>query len=68
MLEVSEREEGVVTLHQPIWPLKTCWSRYRDTNSVPTSPLSDDIPTAPSGMETNELNTWLIYIFLFFYW
>ena len=24
MLEVSEREEGVVTLHVPIGPLKTC--------------------------------------------
>ena len=24
------------------------WSRYRDTNPVPTNPLSDDITTAPS--------------------
>ena len=25
------------------------WSRYRDANPVPTSPLADDITTAPSG-------------------
>ena len=25
------------------------WSRYRDVNPVPTSPLADDITTASSG-------------------
>ena len=25
------------------------WSRYRDANPVPTSPLADEITTAPSG-------------------
>ena len=25
------------------------WSRYRDANPVPTSPLTDDLATAPSG-------------------
>ena len=25
------------------------WSRYRDMNPVPTSPLADDTTTAPSG-------------------
>ena len=44
MLEVSDKEEGVVALHLPMGPLKT-----RDANPVPTSPLADDIPTAPSG-------------------
>ena len=50
MLEVSEKEEGVVALHLPIWSLKPIlgWSRYRDTNSVPTSPLADDLAIAPS--------------------
>ena len=28
------------------------WSRYQDANPVPTSPLADDIPTAPSGPVT----------------
>ena len=26
-----------------------CWSRYRDANPAPTTPLADDIATAPSG-------------------
>ena len=46
------REKGVVALHLPNVPFKKSalgWSRYRDTNSVPTSPLADDIATAPSG-------------------
>ena len=41
MLEVSEREEGVVALHLPIVPVLGC-RRYRDANPVPTSPLDDD--------------------------
>ena len=52
LLEVSEEEEGVVAYHLLIGPLKKpalgC-SRYRDANPVPTSPLNDDITTAPSG-------------------
>ena len=53
LLEVSEQEEGAVALHLPIGPLKPSldWSRYRDVNPVPTSPLADDtaddVATAP---------------------
>ena len=52
MLEVSEREEGVVALHLPIGSLKNPalgWSRYQDVNPVPTSTLADDVASAPSG-------------------
>ena len=45
MLEVSEREEGVVALYRPIGPLKNC----SGLEPVPTSLLSDDIATAASG-------------------
>ena len=31
------------------------WSRYRDANPVPTSPLADDITTAPSGDQVKLL-------------
>ena len=48
MLEVSEKDEGVVTF-LPIGPLKLGWSQYRDSNAVPTSPLADELATAPSG-------------------
>ena len=50
MLEVSEKEDGVVALHIPIGPLKTCsgGSWYQDANPVPTSTLANDIATAPS--------------------
>ena len=36
-----------MALHLPIGPLKPAlgWSRYRDVNPVPTSPLADDIAT-----------------------
>ena len=40
LLEVSDREEGVVSLHLPIG--------YRDAIPVPTNPLPDDITTASS--------------------
>ena len=44
LLEVSEREEGVMALHLPIEPLKPALglSRYRDANPGPSSPLADD--------------------------
>ena len=44
-----------MAIHLPIGPLKTTlgWSRYQDTNPVPTSPLADDITTAPSGPVAN---------------
>ena len=29
------------------------WSRYRDANTIPTSPLADDITTALSGPVNN---------------
>ena len=40
-----------MALHIPTGPLKPSlgWSRYRDANPVPTSPLVDGIVTAPSG-------------------
>ena len=41
-----------MTLHLPIWAFKNhalCWSRYRDANPVPTSPLADDVAIAPLG-------------------
>ena len=50
LLEVSEREEGVVAIGS-LTPTPTplgC-SRYRIANPVPTSPLADDIATTPSG-------------------
>ena len=53
LLEVSEREEGVMAVHLLIGHLKTRsgldWIRYRDANPVPTSSLADDTATAPSG-------------------
>ena len=60
MLEVSEKEEVVVALHLPIGPLKTRSGsepvpRCRVANPVPTSPLADDIATAPSG-PVNKIN------------
>ena len=43
-----------MAIHLPIGPLKTRsgLEQYRDTNSVPTSPVADDITTAPSGSVT----------------
>ena len=41
-------EEGVVAIHLPIGS-SLGWSRYRDANPVSTSPLADNITTAPSG-------------------
>ena len=45
------KEEGAVPLPTHIGLLKPAldWSLYRDANPVPTSPLADDITTAPSG-------------------
>ena len=58
MLEVSEREEGVVALHLLIGPLKNCFGLepVRDAIPVPNSPLGDDIATAPSGGRCNKLS------------
>ena len=47
-----------------IGPLKTTlgWSQYRDENSVPTSPLADDLDTVPSGpvldISTSDILLW----------
>ena len=40
-----------MAIHLDIGSLKTLlgWSWYRDANPVSTSPLADDITTAPSG-------------------
>ena len=38
-----------MALHLPIEPLKPALGWSRDTNPVPTSPLADDLATAPSG-------------------
>ena len=52
-----------MAIHLPIGSLKTTlgWSRYRDANPVPTSPLSDDITTAPSGRLIESMDSTLIY-------
>ena len=42
MLDVSEREEGVMAIHLPIESSKKK-NRYQDANPVPTKPLADDI-------------------------
>ena len=34
------------------------WSRYRDANRVPTSPLADDIATAPEYNVIISLHYW----------
>ena len=46
----EKRKEGVVAIHLPTGSLKPAlgWSRYRDENPVPTSPLACDLATAPS--------------------
>ena len=73
MLEVSEREEGVVVLHLLIGPLKTR-SRLElvpigkpSTLGLPTSRFNDDITTAPSGLMyhsyalNQSMHTFVIY-------
>ena len=67
MLEANEREEGVVVLHLLIGSFKTAldWSRYRDANPVPTSPLADDITTAPSGPVLHDMNKGFICAVLY---
>ena len=52
LVEVSEREEGIVDLHLPIGPLKTSSGFELVPRCEPTSPLADDIATAPSGPVT----------------
>ena len=37
------------------------WSRHRDANTVPTSPLADDIATAPSEPVAKEQTARLLY-------
>ena len=43
---VNEREEGVVAL-LGLKKSALGWSRYRDANSPPTSPLADDVAIVP---------------------
>ena len=52
-----------MALHLPTGPLKPAlgWSRYRDVNPIPTSPLANDIATAPSGLVC-EVGLRLIYV------
>ena len=38
------------------------WSRYRDPNSVPTSPLTDDLATTPSGLVLCSLRMLLLLV------
>ena len=47
-----------MALHLPTGPLKT---RYRDANPVPSSPLADDLATAPSGPVTPVLMFHVMY-------
>ena len=44
MFVVSAREEGFFLKKTAL-----VWSRYRDANTVPTSPFADDLATVPSG-------------------
>ena len=37
-------------LTEPLKKLALGWSRYQDVNPIPTSPLADDIASAPSGL------------------
>ena len=50
MLEVSEREEGVVAYALGLKKTALGMSRYRDVNPVPTSPLANDLATVSSGL------------------
>ena len=54
-----------MALHLPIGPLNPAlgWSRYRDTNPVPTNPLADDITTCPLGPVTAPLGNSDLYSF-----
>ena len=57
-VEVSKREARVVARHLPSGYFKKSalgWSRYRDANPVPKSPLADDIAIMPSGPVRNTL-------------
>ena len=75
LLGVNEREGGVVALHLPtvffVYKQALCWSRYRDANPVPTSPLADDLATEQSGPVrryiTYNNNVLIIFIYLFIY-
>ena len=50
MLEVSEKEEGLVELHLPNGTLKIrSLEPVPICEPVPISPLVDDLATAPSG-------------------
>ena len=48
-----------MAIHLPIGPLKT-----RDTNLVPTSPLANDLATAPSGPLSEHSSEKLTSLFL----
>ena len=56
------KEEGVMALHLPNEHLKprSGLENIRDANSVPTSPLADNLATAPSGPVCSR-----IFMFLF---
>ena len=56
LFEVSKKEEGLLALHLPIGHLKTRFGldRCRGANTVPISPLADDIGTAPLGPVINS--------------
>ena len=36
------------------------WSQYQDANPVPTSPLADDLATAPSGQSTSFIMRYFV--------
>ena len=51
MLKVSEKEEGLVALNLPNGPLKSCCGLEPVTvNPVSTSPLANELATAPLGL------------------
>ena len=60
VVEVSKSE---VALHLPIGRFNALgWSRYRDTNPIPTNPLADDLATAPSAPVSSSLILYLLVI------
>ena len=73
MLVVNQTEESEVALSLPIGPLKPIlgWRRYRDTSTVPTKPMADDLFTVLSqrinfvilvalqSLPEADQNTWL---------
>ena len=65
MLEVSEKEQGVVVLHLPIGPIKICseLEPVRDT----TQYLQATPPSGPAHTHTHTHTHTHIYIYIYIY-